>query len=236
VSNLLGGLTALRRRALSLSAVAIIVILGILYLLFYSTSLEPALSLRSSAASELATEQKALEGVKGKPPDNPAVLQKRLESLQSTLTASASYFLTESEANQDLAVLYQAASASGVVITGLQAQKPAPDTPTTTPTLLKPSPTPQASPASTGTVQATLKPAPTERPTPTATSPGRSVVTVTSLRLDAVGTSRQLVDFISRLKGRFTKGVVISRVSITNGESIASLTMNISLYITTIDQ
>jgi hypothetical protein len=239
LTNLLGGVTKfVRRHALTLPAVLLILVLGMSYLLFYLTSIEPAIGLRSSLASELTNEQKALGDVTGRQQDNPQVLQNRLAIAESTLTASVSSFLTESDANQVIAVLYQNAGASGVTISDLQSQNPALNSPTATPTTPKPSATPQPAPTTTGTVQATPKPAATVRPTPTPASVSQitTVVSVMNVRLQAVGTSRQLVDFVSRLKGQLIKGTLIKNVSITGGDGIATLTMDISLYVTTIDR
>jgi hypothetical protein len=239
VRNLLDTLTKfLRTHALTLPALALIVILGIGYLFFYITSIVPAIGLRSSLASELTKEQKALGDVNGKPQDSPQVLQSRLASAQSTLAASVGSFLTESDANQVIALLYQNADASGVTISDLQSQNPALNPPTATATIPKPSATPQPAPTTTGTVQATPTPAATARPTPTPpiAIQAPSVVSVTNVRLQAIGSSRQLVDFVSRLKGQLVKGAVIKNVSITGGDGIATLIMDISLYVTSMDR
>jgi LysM repeat protein len=224
------------RHAFSLLAVVLIIALGVSYWLFYTSSIDPAISSRSILASQMTDAQKALGDLRKKQQDSPETLQVRLATAQSTLAASVNLFLTDSQANQMIDTLYQNASASGVTITELQSQNPISSPPTATPTS-KPSPTPVPSPTQTGTVPSTPKPPSTFQPapSPTASSEGKPIVYVTSVRLQAQGTSRQLVDFVSRLNGQLAKGFVINNIGLTGGDAIASLTMDISLYITSLD-
>jgi hypothetical protein len=242
VRNLLPGLMEfVRKHALTLPALFLMIALLISYWLFYASSIDPAMSMRSILASQMTDAQKALADAKKRQPESPQSMQLRLANAQATLAASSGSFLTVSGANQVIASLYQNAGASGVTITGLQAQNTISMTPTPTQTAVKPSPTPPPAPTQTGTLQPTLKPPPTAPPPPSPTlTPANpfvseAVVSVTNVRLQAQGTSRHLVDFVSRLKGQLTKGSVINNVSLTGGDGIATLTMDISLYITTID-
>ena len=221
MKNLLDSLMKfLRGHALSLPAVVLIIALGVSYLLFYTSSIEPTLSMRGILATQITDEQKALADLKAKPQDSPQILQARLATAQSSLASTVGSFLTDAEANQVIASLYQDAGASGVTITELQAQNAIQSTPVPTSTV-KPPPTPAPPPSPTGTIQTTSTPppSPTLKPTPTPTTaiPGPPIVSVTNVRVQAQGTSRQLVDFASRLKGQLSKGAVVNNVSLIRG-------------------
>lgn len=245
LTSLFGRLTGfLRSHAYSIPAVVLIVALGISYWLFYTSSIEPALGARNVLVTQVIHDQKALQELRGRTPESVHTLQLRLTAANSTLAASVNTFLTDSEANQLIAGLYQDARASGVTIVSLQSQNPILYTPTPTRTAVKPSPTPQPAPTQTGPAQSTPitvkglqgspAPASTQPPaaSPTYLAQGQGIVALTHLRMQAQGSSRQLVDFVSRLKGQFTKGEVINDLSLTGGDGIATLTLDISIYIT----
>lgn len=244
LTSLFGRLTGfLRSHAYSIPAVVLIVALGISYWLFYTSSIEPALSARNVFVTQVIHDQKALQELRGKTPESAHTLQLRVTAANSTLAASVSTILTDSEANQVIAGFYQDARASGVTITLLQSQNPVLTTPTPTRTAVKPSPTPQPAPTQTGPAQSTPIVAKGSQgsPTPASTLPpttspadfaqGQAIVALTHLKMQAQGTSRQLVDFVSRLKGQFAKGEVINDLSLTGGDGIATLTLDISIYI-----
>ncbi|MCL4395927.1 MAG: hypothetical protein M1482_14185 [Chloroflexi bacterium] len=168
-------------------AVALIVVTVSGYLFFFTSTIGPNLNQRSALIAQVADARKAL--VDAGKLSSPAALQVTLANARATLAASKSMFLSDTEASQTIDVLYQEASASGVMITDLQTQ---------------PVPTPNS----------------------------KSIFNVTAIRLQAQGDSKQLIDFVSRMKQASSKGFVINNLTVSQDKTTAKLTMDITLYTT----
>ncbi len=227
----------------TLLALLFVVILTAAYIFFYVSAIDPGLTNRSRIETQLDDARRQLINSRSRQEDPPEVWQTRVADARATLTNSTNAFLTGDQSTQAVDLLYQYARASGVTIIDLQV----PPTPTPLPTLTwtptrlptpLPSPTSQTRTAATQPTQA--QPTPTPPPPPTATRmqaiPGQSqgaFFYVRPLRLRARGTSRQLVDFASRLKEANTTGVVVNSFNILGGEGTpqATLTMDVSLYV-----
>lgn len=103
-------------------AVALIVVIGAGYVLFYSSTIAPGLANRDSLIAQLADARKSLVDTRAVSEQNPATLQARWASAQATLTAASSFLLSPAQTSQITDALYQYASASHVSITDLQMQ------------------------------------------------------------------------------------------------------------------
>ena len=58
----------------------------------------------------------------------------------------------------------------------------------------------------------------------------QSMFFITSARLQVQGDSRRLIDFVSRIREASAKGVIISAVSISNTQPLASMALDLSMY------
>ncbi|MEW5717720.1 MAG: LysM peptidoglycan-binding domain-containing protein [Chloroflexota bacterium] len=227
----------------TLLALIFVVVLTAAYIFFYVSAIDPGLANRTRIETQLDDARRQLVNARSRQEDPPEVWQTRVADARATLANSTNAFLTSEQSTQAIDLLYQYARASGVTIIDLQVPPtPTPlPTPTWTPTRLPtplPSPTSQTRTAATQPSQA--HPTPTQPAPPTATrvqtSPAQSPSAffyVRPLRLRARGTSRQLVDFASRLKEANMTGVVINSFNILGGEGTpqATLTMDVSLFV-----
>ena len=119
ISNLLPSLQ--KNRYVVLAAVLIfIIVLG--YLLFYRGSIAPALQAQNEARADLVNAQQALVDASRVQSTTPDQMQTQVLLAQASLAGSLKGFLSDAQAGQILNVLYQYASASGVLITDLQTQ------------------------------------------------------------------------------------------------------------------
>lgn len=227
----------MRRNLASLLALLLIMgsILG--YGFFYLSTISPGLQARTRLASEVVQSRKTLVSVRGVLAESPEQVQDLLENAQATWTADMDDFLTDSQVTQVINALYDYASASSVTITQLQTQDPfARSNQATSTPKAKPSPTRPATPKPTVTALSTLTQtvsAVTAPPTgtPTVATPTLpSLYHITELRLEAAGSSRQLIDFVSRIKETAAKSFVISSLTLSGDGEHATLTLHISLY------
>ncbi len=233
----------LRNNLMTVLPVFFIVVILTSYALFYFASIDPARQARDKL-SVLVDDTRKTVVSRQRGTESPAGWQTRLMESRATLTATLGVFLTESQATQVLDALYLHARESGVKIVELQV--PPTPTPQPTPTLIptRPAPPPTTAPLpSPG--QPTLKPVtplpspspppPPTQPKPTATPPvsGKPLYFVTTIRLRAQGTQRQLVDFVARLQESAAKNFVINNLELAGAEGTptALLTMGISLFI-----
>ena len=118
-SNLIQSLQ--KNRYIVLAVVLIfVIVLG--YLVFYRASIAPALQAQNDARADLVNAQQALVDASRVQSTTPDQMQTQVLLAQASLADSLKSFLSDSQAGQILNVLYQYASASGVLITDLQTQ------------------------------------------------------------------------------------------------------------------
>jgi hypothetical protein len=226
----------------TLLALIFVVALTAAYIFFYVSAIDPGLANRSRIETQLNDARRQLVDARSGQVDPPEAWQTRVADARATLANSTNAFLTAEQSSQAIDLIYQYARASGVTIIDLQAPPTPtpPPTPTLTPTRLPtplPSPTSQTRTAGTPSQpQATptpLPPSPAAR-TPTSPAPAQSgFFYVRPIRLRARGTTRQLVDFASRLKEANISGVVVNSFDILGGDATpqATLTMDVSLCV-----
>ena len=227
-------------------AITAIVAIAIGYLAFFASTLKPGLDAQSRLILQLQDARQKLISTQGVQEESPASLQARVASARATLTAFNNALLTEPQANQAIDALYQSARASGVTIVDLLSQ-PAPALPTVTPTLPQPTPilpsptlilptpgSPQPSPIQTQPVASPTQQNRTPTPAqPNSSPPPVDPYYVTRVQLKAQGTTKQLLDFVSRIKETGEKSVVINDINIKGNETTtaANLALDISLYV-----
>lgn len=227
----------------TLLAVVVVVVLTIAYIGFYVSAIDPGLANRSRLETQLDNARKQLVAAQSVQQEPAETWQTRVADARATLANSMNAFLTADQSLQTVDMLYQYARASGVTIIDLQVP-PTPTAlpmPTLTPTRLPtplPSPTSLTGSAATPPSQAqsiSTQPAP---PSPTrlqtaSAQPTNDLFYVRAIRLSARGTTRQLVDFASRLREANTSGVVVNSFNILGNEATpqAILTMDVSLYV-----
>ena len=227
----------------TLLAVILVVVLTAAYIIFYVSALDPGLTNRTRLETQLDDARRKLldaRSVEGEPVES---WQTRVADARATLAISTNAFLTSEQSTQAIDVLYQYARASGVTIVELQVPPtPTPlPTPTWTPTRLPtPLPTATSLTKSATTPQSPAQPASTE-PAPLTAPPLRANPAqpqaapyyIRAIRLRAQGTTRQLVDFASRLKEANMKGIVVNSFNIVGSDTAPSafLNMDISFYV-----
>ncbi len=177
-------------RANLFTLLAALVIIGVLlgYVVFVSANITPELAKRDKLSVQLNDARRALIEARKIPESKPSDMQTRIAESKATLSAAVNVFLTDPQAKEVIAALYQYASASSVAITSLQTQPPS--------------------------------------------TPGpKDIFRVTALKLQVQGPSRNLVDFVSRIKEAALRSVVITNLNLVGGEAQnATLTMELSLY------
>jgi LysM repeat protein len=119
VSNLL---QSLKQHRYTVLAVVLIFVIVLGYLLFYRASIAPALQAQSDARGALVSAQQALVDASRVQNTTPDQMQMQVLLAQTSLVEPLKGFLSDLQAGQILNVLYQYASASGVLITDLQTQ------------------------------------------------------------------------------------------------------------------
>jgi LysM repeat protein len=225
---------------------AIIVIVAILigYMFFYASIVNPAMNARNAIAAQVVSARQTASA-RGVLPESPDSLQARLNTVRSTITASSKFFLTEALVSDYIKRLYQYADESGVTIIDFKTTVRFGALPVVTPTAVPPPATtvtatvaPTPVPPQTGQPTVLLSPVPTRPPaTQTPTRPpqpspapvGADLFRTTSVRLQARGTSNQLVEFVSRIKETMNKGVVVTLLTIEGGEKNALLNLELAM-------
>ena len=224
-------------------AVILVVVLTAAYIVFYVSALDPGLTSRTRLETQLDEARRTLLNARSVQVEPVESWQTRVADARATLATSENAFLTSEQSTQAIDVLYQYARASGVTIVDLQV----PPTPTPLPTatwtptrLPTPLPTPTSLTRSAATQPIPAQPASTQ-PAPSTGVPLQAITAqppvapyyTRAIRLRAQGTTRQLVDFASRLKEANTKGFVVNSFNIVGSEGIptAFLNMDISLYV-----
>ncbi|MBI5033780.1 MAG: LysM peptidoglycan-binding domain-containing protein [Chloroflexi bacterium] len=106
------------------TVLAIIAMIGAAagYVYFFTSTIEPSLRNRDKVMTQLADARKSLADTRRVADLSPIDFQRQLSTTQSTLATYRSAFLTEQQASQIPAGLYQEANAAQVQITDLQTQ------------------------------------------------------------------------------------------------------------------
>lgn len=224
----------------SIMAVLMIVFLagGLVY--FYVNTIDPALKSRERLTTQLEDTQRRAGSIRRLQDEPTQYLQNQLTITQVRWTTLANSFLTPDQASKINDILYRQAQASGVTIVDLQVPPTPTALPTPLPTQTRPAPTPtspsttpakSSSSASSAPPTATPQPAP---PTPTralsVSAPAQAnLYYVRGIRLRVQGTSRQLVDFVARVKELSAKNIVVSNFSIVGSETSTTATLNIDI-------
>ncbi|HLF25107.1 MAG TPA: LysM peptidoglycan-binding domain-containing protein [Anaerolineae bacterium] len=110
------------RNRYAVAAVAMIVVLGLGYLVFLGAAIIPGLQVRAELTAEAAQARQALVEAQRIEAETPDTLRTELAGAQARLSELVRAFLTETQAGQIINALYQYAAASGVTITDLQTQ------------------------------------------------------------------------------------------------------------------
>jgi tetratricopeptide (TPR) repeat protein len=103
-------------------AVVFIAVLLLGYLIFFTTSIAPALRTRSDTAAELNTARQQLAQAQNTQSETPASLEQKLVAAQNALTESLKVFLPDYQASQIVDMVYQRATEGGVAIVDFQTQ------------------------------------------------------------------------------------------------------------------
>jgi LysM repeat protein len=113
---------SLQKNRYTVLAVVLIFVSVLGYLIFYRVSIAPALQAQNDARADLVSAQQALVDASRVQSTTPDQMQTQVLLAQASLAGSLKSFLSDAQAGQILNVLYQYASASGVLITDLQTQ------------------------------------------------------------------------------------------------------------------
>jgi LysM repeat protein/Tfp pilus assembly protein PilO len=110
----------IQKNLYALLAAVVIAVVVLALLLFAATSLIPALNLRGELGAQLAQSQQDLADAHQVQAEPPGSLQTKIAAAQTTLTESASAFLTDAQGANIITTLYQYALDSGVTIVSLE--------------------------------------------------------------------------------------------------------------------
>ncbi|MBI5302744.1 MAG: LysM peptidoglycan-binding domain-containing protein [Chloroflexi bacterium] len=233
----------LQRNLYAILAGVFIIAIGFGYLYFYTSLVAPTLNTRNQLASQVTDARQAAQA-RGILPESPDSLQTKLNNARATLVAASKVFLTDAQISDYIKRLYLYADDSHVTIIDLQTSVRAgvaPPTPTPLVTATRTiTPTvpaaPAAPPAQTSQPTVLLSPTATRPPvtfTPTRapqgapTGAGADLFRVTTVRLQARGSSNQLVEFVSRIRETQIPGVLVTVLDLAQGEKNALLTLEL---------
>lgn len=202
--------------------------------------ISPALEARSQLAPMVEQERAMLISARRMREESPDALEQRIASNQATVSAAGALFADEAQVTSILNAVYQNANLSGVALTELSLPDATPTptvvlsvkTVTPTPRTVKPTATPKVS-GTPGTNNPTAKPTPTV-PAAVPSIPTSSVPTLyntKTIRLRAQGTTQRLINFMARLQESNAPGVTITDLALTEDDELASLRLDLVLYI-----
>ncbi len=116
-----------RRNLYVLLAGALVIVILLIHLIYFTTTMDPGLRARSELDAALATARQDLANARQVEVETPDSLTDQINAAQASLLSSLKIFLTDSQVSQIINSLYQHAGSSAVTIVDLQTQ-PSPDT------------------------------------------------------------------------------------------------------------
>lgn len=213
---------------------------------FSSSTILPALDAQSKLAAQVNDARNALVDARKNQNEPVANVQARLSSAQTKLDSSLGYFLTDAQVNAFVNSLYQSAGESNVKITQVETLINNLQL-TLTPTRVAPTPTravptlipTQASSGATTPTQSARPITPTTQLSPTknvtalapTSSASKDDLSARIVRLQAQGESRQLLDFVSRIKELSAKAIFVNSIAIAGDEKQATLNLELAIYV-----
>jgi len=185
----------------------------------------PGLDARATLAVSLQEERQHLLDARRLSEESPESLQTRIEASKATVTASQSLFLDDAQVIQIVNALYQNAKMSGIALSDLTVQDGS------NPVALSGLKT-TATPTNVRGIKPTAKP--NARITPTATvtiAATPSLYQLSVIHMQAQGSSQRLINFMARMTQVETRGVVVNTLLMQGTGELATLTIDVSLYV-----